>query len=187
MKIEKILVPTDFSLSSQIAFETALDLAGKFSASICLIYIYDQPYFIDIDLKVHQEGEVDPKPLKAFVEDKADIHIKNFVKHLIHEKNAKDIKVEDRVIYGVPAPQILKIAEDEKFDLIVMGTHGRGGFSHLLLGSVAEKVLRQAPCPVMICREPSKEDPRDHYKNKHGGGGSVEGQNVSGYMHSGGI
>jgi nucleotide-binding universal stress UspA family protein len=60
------------------------------------------------------------------------------------------------VIPGIPDAVILDVAEDEKFDLIVLGTHGRTGFTHILLGSVAERVIRRAACPVLTVRSPAK-------------------------------
>ena len=59
------------------------------------------------------------------------------------------------VVHGVPFHEILETAKTQKVDLIIMGTHGRTGFQHILLGSVAEKVVRLAPCPVLVARQPT--------------------------------
>jgi nucleotide-binding universal stress UspA family protein len=79
-----------------------------------------------------------------------------------YRQRVEDAGLESEVmtLHGIPFQAILDVARDERVDMIIMGTHGRTGFKHVLLGSVAEKVVRLAPCPVLITRGPS--DTTDH-------------------------
>ena len=86
-------------------------------------------------------------------------------------------------MYGNPFKQLTKLVEDENIDLVVMGTHGRSGLAHAFLGSLTEKMIRHAKCPVFSVRSKEKGDPREKYEGKHGGR-AVKGQGVSGYMSS---
>ena len=73
---------------------------------------------------------------------------------MVHEKDGKRVAVEAIVVVGKPIEEILKVAKEKKIDLIVMGTHGRTGIPHVVIGSVAENVVRKASCPVLTVRHP---------------------------------
>jgi nucleotide-binding universal stress UspA family protein len=140
----KILVPIDYSAHSEEAIRTAVDLAKRYSASVTLINVYEpidrlmpEAYWL---LTPEQEKRV----LAAFEERLGKA-----------EKQVRDLgarEVATQLLEGEPGPRIVDYARDGEFDLIVMGTHGRRGFKHLLLGSVAERVLRTAPCAVLVVR-----------------------------------
>ncbi|MEK7483029.1 MAG: universal stress protein [Planctomycetota bacterium] len=179
--IKKILVPTDFSEGSRIAFEYAFSLAKKIGAGIDLVHICEHSPYIYAETQLAKPGDA-PQSLQSYLEKETNLHMKNFMKHLPQENT---VTVKDYVVYGNPYEEIVKMAIEKHFDLVVMGTHGRTGVAHLLLGSVAEKVVRYSESPVLTVRVPSQ-DPRDHYKGKHAGSpsGISTSFGTGGYMTS---
>ena len=140
-RIRKILVPTDFSSYSDQAVDYAAMLAKAFKAGISLIHVTEPfPYTVTDTLIVVEHG----RTLNTIAQSLLD----NLRKRL----TAKGLKVRARLARGIPYREIIKEAEKDKTDMIVMGTHGRTGVGHLLLGSVAEKVVRLAGCPVLTVR-----------------------------------
>jgi nucleotide-binding universal stress UspA family protein len=153
-KIDKILCPVDFSEPSDAALHAAVELAKRYSASILL---------------VHAINELDPVPSPSYA---LDSHVMEQIPHimgqmtenahramrdLIDNQVESGMSVDQRVIVGEPAKSIVRLAEDEQVDLIVMATHGRSGITGLFFGSVAEKVVRSAACPVLTLREKGKQ------------------------------
>jgi nucleotide-binding universal stress UspA family protein len=136
MRIRTILHPTDFSLCSKHAFELASSLARDHGARMIVLHVVDQPGVV-------YGGMIVPPPpaLKVAEEQVQEIC-----------KSEPSIPMESRVENGDPAPSILQVAAECKCDLIVLGTHGRSGLGRLLIGSVAEKVLRGATCPVLTVK-----------------------------------
>lgn len=141
-----ILVPVDFSKHSAAALDFAIDLASRYGASIELLYVYEPI------------GNSLPDHYVLVSQEQEDLVIGRFQQQLDAErKRAQDAGATSPVttlLMGSARQRILDYASDKKHDLIVMGTHGRTGFSHLLLGSVAETVIRRAPCPVLTVRAP---------------------------------
>ena len=142
--ITRILVPVDFSADSNRAVHYAAMLAGQVGASVELLHVVE-----DFSYGVLSEGYAPNVPdlmqetINDAVERLASLQASVF-------PPGSDV---DTVAYvGRPAPTILEYAKAGGVDLIVMGTHGRTGLSHLIMGSVAEKVLRAAPCPVLTVR-----------------------------------
>jgi nucleotide-binding universal stress UspA family protein len=139
--IRKILFPTDFSEHSRAAFEVACALARDYRAELLVVHVHRPPQVFAPDgiaLAVPEE----PLDLRA---------------RLAQVRPAdSQVKVEYHLAEGDPATEILSIAQSRGSDLIVMGTHGSTGLSRLLMGSVAESVLRKAPCPVLTVRNPVK-------------------------------
>jgi nucleotide-binding universal stress UspA family protein len=144
INLTRILVPSDFSACSDAAVRYGLELARKFGATLHLLHVVQDP------ATQPWAAEGFAAPLVEAVEQwqkDARIRLEN------------SIPPEDRVTAVVtcalaaPCPEILRYAADNEIDLIVMGTHGRGGVSHMLLGSIAEKVVRRAPCPVLTVRQ----------------------------------
>lgn len=139
MKARKILVPTDFSSYSQAALEMATSLARDSGAEIVVLYVQDlqveygggEMYFV---------AEPDHKELTRLL-------------HAVVPTDAA-APCRHRLVIGHPAHSILQVAEVEGVDFIVMGTHGRTGLSRLLMGSVAEEVVRKAKCPVLTVKAP---------------------------------
>ena len=143
MEIRLILAPTDFSEYSKQAMESALALAQTFGAKLLLLHVVELPAY-------PIEGFV-PSIGATLIEDlerQASVDLAQ----VLQEPPGGTVEVLRQVVVGNPYSKIIEMAEAEKVDLIVMATHGRTGLSHLVMGSVAERVVRTAPCPVLTIR-----------------------------------
>ena len=149
--ITRILVPIDFSPHSDRALLYATTLATRFGARMELLHVVEDPF---VSGAWTAEAFVPNIPelladLAASAQEKL-----NELKAGVKAKGlAAEASVLTTVQTGRPADSIAEYAKAGKFDLIVMGTHGRGGLSHIFMGSVAERVVRKAPCPVLTVRE----------------------------------
>jgi nucleotide-binding universal stress UspA family protein len=141
--LKKILVPTDFSECSNAALKYGIELSRAFDASLHLLHVVEDP-------------NTSPWACEGFPLSLVDV-----LDHFQDESRKRllgSIPIGDlgRVVVSCPiacpVPEILRYAEQESVDLIVMGTHGRGLVAHALLGSVAERVVRRASCPVLTVR-----------------------------------
>src|SRR5688572_9991383 len=137
---KKILLPTDFSDHAHEALSYATQLAQLHAAPLCLVHAYDLvPYALP-------EGplmdDVQMRELQSALE-------KQLEKQKQQALAAGASQVTAQLLQGSAASEIVRVASEQSFDLIVMGTHGRTGLGHLLLGSVTEKVVRRAPCAVL--------------------------------------
>lgn len=145
MPFRKILVPTDFSAHSTEALRVAVDLSKSFSAPVQILAVYQPPV-----VPLVPEGALFPLP----VDVAADVARVN-TRLLEEASRATELgacEVTSALRQGAPFSEIIANAREGEFDLIVMGTHGRTGLRHALLGSVAEKVVRKAPCAVLTVR-----------------------------------
>ena len=142
MNLRKVLVPTDFSESSEKAVNYAAELASKFGSELHVLHAFDTTPIL------YGEGGGMPNNTAAEVAAAASRMIEN-----IEVKCTSPIEVKRTVREGHDFVEIIRFAKENEIDLIVMGTHGRGAVAHLLLGSVAEKVVRKAPCPVLVVRD----------------------------------
>lgn len=142
MQLKQILIPIDFSDYSDQALRWGVSLAQKYGAQLLLLHVI--PEVLEEVSARESAGEQLVIDLTAEVE--AQLH--EIARQGLKEGVAVDVRVAD----GEPADAILRMARQEKVDLIVMGTHGRTGLSHLLLGSTAEAVVRAAACPVFTVR-----------------------------------
>lgn len=137
----KILVPVDFSTHSARAVEVAAELARRYEGSVDLVHVFD-PMAYPL-----------PDGYVMFTRPQLDEMFARFDAELAkYEQTALALgapRVKTHVRQGPCAAEICNFAQEQSFDLIVMGTHGRRGLNRLLLGSVAERVLRMAPCPVL--------------------------------------
>jgi nucleotide-binding universal stress UspA family protein len=138
-----LLHPTDFSDRSEYASRLACLLARDYGARLVVVHVAVPP------VVVYGEGVVPPEPevFRAQAQEKLDRL----------EAPGAELRLERRLAEGDPVTEILHLAQEIGADLIVMGTHGRTGLSRLLMGSVAEQVVRQAPCPVLTVRMPFAE------------------------------
>ena len=143
-KIDLILVPTDFSGLSCEAFSWATLLAQQFNAKILIVHVISERDAVDMTSRPGNPWE---NVLER--EDKA--MIENFQSCLISDFR-QEVEKQTLVEVGSADEKIISAAQENNADVIVMATHGRTGLSHALMGSVAEKVLRQAPCPVFTVR-----------------------------------
>ena len=144
--IHKILVPTDFSTHADAAIDYAADLAVSYRAPLVLVHVYANPVMTIPDGYVLMTAP-----------DLADLVSQLHAGLRTAELRARErgvTDVETRLVEGVAWHEIVETAKTQSCDLIVVGTHGRSAVSHLLLGSVAEKVVRKAACPVLAVRTP---------------------------------
>jgi universal stress protein A len=149
VEIKRMLVPTDFSPTSDMAIEYAVDMASRYGASVLLLHVLDDLTVTSTYLDAYF---ADLPGLRNDMRDDAMRRLSELAKRYAPENVAPTIEVA----VGRPASTIVQEATARKADLIVMGTHGRSGFEHLVLGSVAEKVLRSAPCPVLTVRDTAR-------------------------------
>ena len=145
---KKILCPVDFSQFTQEVVDYAVDLAKKYGAELHVMHVVpNMTYFTPY------ESFLTPENLVAVEKKIQDDVERDFAKLL---KNT-DIPTKTAIRTGVAFVEIIDYAKTESIDLIVMGTHGRSGIEHILIGNVAEKVVRKSPCPVMTIRPKGKE------------------------------
>ncbi len=137
VNVKKILYPTDFSSYSNQAYFHAVALAETHGASLTVLYVYSGP---KTDNGTVSNASAEKEYWQSQLEQ-------------IRPANL-DIPVSHVLIDGDPATEIARYAADAQIDLIVMGTHGRSGLERMLMGSVAEQTLRNAPCSVMIAKLP---------------------------------
>lgn len=145
----RILVPIDFSPPSDAALEYARTIATRFGATLHLFHVAQDPYQAFYSTEVYVPA----------IEGLRDEIAAESLKRLKERLRASDLHATATVVIGTPAWSIVEYAGGHEIDLIVMGTHGRGGMSHLLMGSVAERVVRTASCPVLTVREPQQAAP----------------------------
>lgn len=146
--IKRILVPTDFSETSDGALEFAYLLAEQFDASLQLLHVLDDP-FVTEGLAAEAYMTEAPVLRTAMLRD-----AQERLAHRAVPRKPGALRIDTEVLFGHGAKTIAEYASTAGIDLIVMGTHGRTGVAHLLLGSVAERVVRTAPCPVLTARHP---------------------------------
>jgi nucleotide-binding universal stress UspA family protein len=148
--LKNILVATDFSEPSAAALKYGRDLARGYSATMHVLHVAD-----NIVLRLAGDSSLGMLPeLQAKMEESA----REQLKALLTEEDRSQLRATPVMITSMsPAEAIVDYARDHLIDLVVIGTHGRGMFSRLLLGSVAERVVRSAPCPVLTVRHPERE------------------------------
>ena len=143
MNAKKILFPTDFSHTGDAALAMATSLARDSGAKLLIVHVEEPPV-------AYGGGEMYYGMPDPATDD---------LRKMLHEIKPADPNVphEHHLVTGDPASAICRLAESENVDMIVLGTHGRTGLTRLLMGSVAEAVVRRAHCPVLTYRQPSKQ------------------------------
>jgi len=143
--IRRVLAPTDFSDSSVPAVRYAAELATQFGAELTLLHVVQ-----DLTLVVPDVMMPTPVTMPALADmvEGGKAGLVAFVKRL----GLEGLNPKTEVRLGAPAAEIVTAAADLKVDLLCIGTHGRTGLAHFLLGSVAERIVRHAPCPVLTVR-----------------------------------
>jgi nucleotide-binding universal stress UspA family protein len=149
IKLKRLLLPTDFSESARNAFTYALSLAREYEAELHLLHV------IEI-LPAGYTSELFPGAMSKVMEEIGG-YARNEMARLAAEASAQGRIPREHVAQGKPAAEILRVAREAEIDLIVIGVHGRGALSHALFGSTTEKIVRRAPCPVLICRQFERE------------------------------
>lgn len=150
LPFQKILCPTDFSEPALTALKRAEELARHFGAEIIVAHVIppvpgphsfpDPQANFNFDLPLYQQELA--------------IHAEKVLKELVSHQVSPEVRTRDLVTTGEAAPEILRVARQEHVDLIVIASHGLTGWRRLVFGSVAEKVVRQAPCPVLTIMAP---------------------------------
>ena len=150
LPFKKILCPTDFSEPAFVALKRGEELARHFAAELIVAHVIptlpgphlfpDPQASFNFDLPLYQQELA--------------IKAEQMVKELVSHQVAQEVRTRDLVSTGEAAPEILRIAQQERVDLIVIASHGLKGWRRLVHGSVAEKVVRQATCPVLIIMAP---------------------------------
>jgi nucleotide-binding universal stress UspA family protein len=142
----RILVPTDFSAPSDAALATAKALAARLGSSLHLVHVLEDPY----STAAHAADVYGylPPGLKETWQEQAQAHLDK----LLTPTERVQFCATTTVLFGSASRSIVECARDRAMNLIVMGTNGRGGVAHLLLGSVTERVVRTADCPVLTVR-----------------------------------
>ena len=146
MQLKTILFPTDFSQGARAAMDHAISLAKDYDARLLLLYVIQ-------DISIAEWYIPSTLSVTDLVEDMQKSAWKEMEKWG-SEAQASVRDIEKLVVRGVPFVEIIKTARDRGVDLIVIGTHGRTGIDHMLFGSTAEKVVRKAPCAVLVVRHP---------------------------------
>jgi len=148
MTWQTILVPHDFSASANHATALARDEAKLHGGKLVLLHVIELPYQLSPDAVIVPESTGAPISVKQFAIETAEAHL-----HDIADRLAKDgVTATGVVVIGAAVDEINRAVDDQRADLIVMGTHGRTGFRHLVAGSVAERVVRSAKVPVLTIR-----------------------------------
>ena len=142
IELKNILLPADFSEPSLEATEYAVDLVKQFGSKLHLLHVIEDPV---VYLPMFESF---PLPAREEFETYAQVRLENW----ILPEDQEQCEIEVRWVHGTPFVEILRDAKEHAVDMIVLGTHGRGLAAQLLLGSVVEKVVRSAPCPVLTVR-----------------------------------
>ena len=151
IQLKRILVPTDFSEHSERAAAYAVELARRFQAEeVHCIHVSDIPADLLATSAYYMTG-----PSEQFIEQVRQESRKSLESFV--QKNLAGVPVKTAFLEGRPFVEIIRYAREKNIELVVIATHGRTGLKHALFGSVAEKVVRKAPCPVLVV----KRDERD--------------------------
>jgi nucleotide-binding universal stress UspA family protein len=145
ISLQSILVPSDFSECSEEALAYGLELARRFGAELHLLHVIQDP------ITQPWAAEGFSVPLFEVVDEWRQQAVER-LKAAVPEADRARVRVVS--VVATPYTEILDYARAHRIDLIVMGTHGRGGVTHMLLGSIAERIVRRAPCPVLTVRRP---------------------------------
>jgi len=146
IEIQKILVPTDFSEYSQRALKYAVALAQSFKAKLYVVHVWEQSIVAAPTETFHAEIWVEAEKSE-----------REQLNQLTQELRTKGIDAEPVFGSGIAHGEIVKTAKELEVDLITLATHGRTGLRHLVFGSTAEKIIRLAPCPVLVVKHPEHE------------------------------
>ncbi|MCD8553559.1 universal stress protein [Seleniivibrio sp.] len=150
INVNKILYPTDFSDPSAYALNYAAEMAKLFDAELELLHVMlDESQLVSFYLP-----QITVQNLAKDMEDGATAKLQEFI---ANAKVLEGVKYKYTMAKGIADEEIVRVAQESGTDLIVIGTHGRTGFEHVLFGSTAEKVVRKAPCPVLSVRKKAEE------------------------------
>jgi nucleotide-binding universal stress UspA family protein len=154
--LKRILVPVDFSDTAQAAVKYGSALAKQFQASLILLHVEERrEYEVIVEGERVVEETLAPGVSPPKTDDIVHSAARMLIGRLLTPEDETTLRAEYELLAsgpGGPAAEIMRFAKEREIDLIVIGTHGRGGVQHLLMGSVAESVVRGASCPVLVVR-----------------------------------
>jgi nucleotide-binding universal stress UspA family protein len=150
LTLKTVLVPTDFSEPSESALRYGKAMAEAFGASLHVVHVME-------DLLAHAWAAEVYVASMPQLRDEIEKESRQRLAALLTDAERAALRAETALLAGNPFLEIIRYAKARGVDLIVMGTHGRGPIAHMLLGSVAEKVVRKSPCPVLTVREAQHE------------------------------
>lgn len=151
MQVRSILLPTDFSECGNFALSYATSLARKFGASIICLHVIEP-----IVPSVGYSGMTEPLPI-ADISDQLEDSAERELPKLAEREDCAGLEVEEMIVHGEAASEIVRVAKDREVDLIVVSSHGRTGLGRILFGSTAEAVVRHASCPVLVVKPISEQ------------------------------
>lgn len=155
MEFDSVLVPTDFSGASDLALRWANLLASKYKAKLTLLHVVEA-------LPVHDYALTEPTAGFAnLYQERMMTRARSELREAASSVAEPGVQADTTILSGDPAKEILAAATSAHADLVVMATHGRAGLSHAILGSVVEKFLRSAPCPVLAVKRKAEQSPPD--------------------------
>jgi nucleotide-binding universal stress UspA family protein len=146
MQIRSILVPTDFSECGNYALASAASLARMFGASILCVHVIEP-----MVPTVGYSGMTEPLPI-VDISDQLEDSAERELPKLAECEECAGLDVEELIVHGEAASEIVRVARDRKVDLIVVSSHGRTGLGRILFGSTAEAIVRHASCPVLVVK-----------------------------------
>ncbi len=154
LTLKRVLLPTDGSVCSREAMKYALSLAQQYVAAITVLHV-GRHYWEQMSQA--PSGVEDGADIATRIQREQSSEEQRILQEVVDAAHALHVPVEARAVQGSPAQVIIQMAKEISADMVVMGTHGRTGISHAVLGSVAEKVVQRAPCPVLVVRQAAHE------------------------------
>ena len=151
--VRQILFPTDFSSRANYALPYAAAIARATGAAILCVHVVEP-----IVPAVGYTGLAEPMPI-ADIADQLEDSAERELPKLAECEECTGLNVEDLIVHGDPAAEIVRVADERKVDLIVISSHGRTGLGRIIFGSTAEAVVRHAHCPVLVVKPPHEEEP----------------------------
>jgi len=152
MKIRSILLPTDFSECASCALSYATSLAREFKASIICVHVIEP-----VVPTVGYTGITEPLPI-ADISDQLEDSATRELPKVAECEECAGLDIEEVIVHGDAAAEIVRVAKEREVDLIVIASHGRTGLGRMLFGSTAEEVVRHASCPVLVVKPPHDAD-----------------------------
>lgn len=147
LRIRTIMVPVDFSENSMRAVDYAIRLGKRFGSRLILVHVYHFPVELLTDWSAYGTLAGSGELLEALRKEREEQ-----LTALAQEKAGAGLEISTHVLEGTPFSEIVKLSRDEGADILIMGTRGLTGLKHVLIGSTAEKVVRKAPCPVLVLK-----------------------------------
>jgi nucleotide-binding universal stress UspA family protein len=148
--IKKILCPTDFSEPSQEAMKIASELAFHFNSELCIVHVVSPVPMIPFPEGIPATFDIRP------YQQELEASSRKALEELTRQMESNQVRSRFIAVQGNPAHQIIELLKEENPDLMVLATHGKTGWERLIFGSVAEKVIRLAPCPVLLIHQPQE-------------------------------